>query len=102
MDCRHANAIQMDTINRLLKKQAPKRRTRKEIEAEEAAEAEEYDQLNPSSIYVRWTTSSKGSTVSVPQDYLESHNVNAIFQEPATGGQSSPFRGRMVEEVEVN
>lgn len=93
---------QMDTINRLLKKQAPKRRTRKEIEAEEAAEAEEYAQENPPSIYIRWTTTIDGSTVSAPQEYLDADNVNSVFSGGVTRGQPSPFRGVMVEEIEAS
>lgn len=74
---------QMDTINRLLKKQAPKRRGKisaAEISANLAAGASDDDQLleaqdmeferaNP--VFVRWVSDAKGSRVGVPGEWLE-------------------------------
>ena len=74
---------QMDTINRLLKKQAPKRRGKisaAEISANLAAGASDDDQLleaqdmeferaNP--VFVRWVSDARGSRVGVPGEWLE-------------------------------
>ncbi|CAK3842675.1 INO80 complex subunit 2 [Lecanosticta acicola] len=64
----------MDTINKLLQKPAPKRRTRAEIEAAKAAERspgaeDEYEKADP--LYVRWVNTSKGSYIGVPQEWLD-------------------------------
>ncbi|KAL3474976.1 PAPA-1-like conserved region-domain-containing protein [Aspergillus californicus] len=64
----------MDTINRLLRKQAPKRRGR--IPAAEAAEnaaadqetAVEYDPADPT--LVRWISGRQGSQICVPEEWL--------------------------------
>ena len=97
----------MDTINRLLKKQAPKRRGK--ISAAELASAphplaEELsidDQENqfekPNPVYVRWISDANGSRVGVPEEWL-GQGVGRVFE----GGMKA--RGlrswRMVEEVE--
>ena len=73
----------MDTINRLLKKQAPKRRGKisaAEISANLAAGASDDDQLleaqdmeferaNP--VFVRWVSDARGSRVGVPGEWFE-------------------------------
>lgn len=64
----------MDTINRLLRKQAPKRRGR--IPAAEAAEnaaadqeaAAETDFVDPT--MVRWISGREGSRVAVPEEWI--------------------------------
>lgn len=71
----------MDTINKLLKKQAPKtRRTRAEVAAGSAAgagaggDATPGDQEAPvekaKDIFVRWVSSSSGIRVGVPDEWL--------------------------------
>ncbi|CAK1367930.1 INO80 complex subunit 2 [Cercospora beticola] len=88
----------MDTINKLLHKQAPKRRTRAEMEAARAAEAGETpaaerdaNALDPT--YVRWVSRKEGSLVCVPKDWQDSP-VGEQF------GFSSNSGGRIVEEVQ--
>ena len=90
-----------DTINRLLKKQAPKRRGKisaAEITADALAPEEsveiEYEKPNP--VYVRWVSDKHGSRVGVPSEWLENgleNGVGRVFM----GGSS----GKMVEEVEA-
>ncbi|KAL9098721.1 MAG: hypothetical protein Q9163_005670 [Psora crenata] len=91
-----------DTINRLLKKQAPKRRgkishaelaaqDRGDDEDDEMAEVEEEVQpANP--LYVRWVSTKEGCRVGVPGEWLGAP-VGRIF-----GGAAG--NGKMVEEVE--
>lgn len=90
----------MDTINRLLKKQAPKRRGKisaEEITANALAAPEpsevEVEKANP--VYVRWVNDRNGSRVGVPSEWLENGLENSI---------GKIFVGdrprKMVEEVE--
>jgi len=87
----------MDTINKLLKKPAPKRRTRAEMIAAAAAggsglEDGEYEPADP--LYLRWTNSSQGSIVAVPQEWLE----GPVGETLKTGWKGPPPRA-IVEEV---
>ena len=103
----------MDTINRLLKKQAPKRRGRAPGLATTAADAGMTDagggstsgggdaQNNAgastsmfatseaemgSALYVRWINSQKGSVLAVPQEWLDAP-VGKVFK---ANGQRAP------------
>ncbi|KAL8708563.1 MAG: hypothetical protein Q9220_006616 [cf. Caloplaca sp. 1 TL-2023] len=90
----------LDTINRLLKKQAPKRRGKisaEEITANALAAPDsfevEFEKANP--VYVRWVSDSNGSRVGVPSEWLENGLENTIGRVFAGGGGR-----KMVEEVE--
>ena len=86
----------MDTINRLLKKQAPKRRGKisaAEITAQEHGDEspqempeEEIPPANP--IYVRWVSDKDGCRIGVPGEWLGTP-VGRVFGEK-----------KLVEEVE--
>jgi Ino eighty subunit 2 len=92
----------MDTINKLLKKPATKRRTRAEIiAAQNAAEAtpaytedgEEY--FHPaSSLFVRYVNNKDGSRIGVPSEWLEEGQL--VGQVLRNGWKAPP---KMVEEV---
>lgn len=87
---------QMDTINRLLRKQAPKRRGR--AAAAEAtdttpAEQEAPEPERPDPLIVRWVSNSNGCRVSVPQEWLGTP-AGRMFGPPIAGGDS-----KMVEEL---
>ena len=102
----------MDTINRLLKKQAPKRRGK--ISAAELASAphplaeehsiddqeREYEKPNP--VFIRWISDVSGSRVGVPEEWL-GQGVGRVFEGARKVG-GKPGRGimsgKMVEEVE--
>lgn len=95
----------MDTINKLLKKPAPKRRTRAEIIAQQHADAlagtpgaEEGDEERPDALFVRWVNGREGSRLGVPEEWLEGVD-GAVFGGPAVGVQQRLGGGRMVEEV---
>lgn len=85
----------MDTINKLLKKPAPKRRTRAEIIAQQQADmmatpgAEDGEEERPDPLYVRWVNNASGSRVGVPEEWMEGA-VGEVFR----GGS-----GRLIEEV---
>lgn len=85
----------MDTINRLLKKQAPKRRGKisaAEIQAQDQKDDESPSELpeeeiapaNP--LFVRWVSDAGGCRVGVPGEWL--------------GGPVGSVFGRGIEEVE--
>ena len=88
----------METINKLLSKPAPKRRTRAEmIAAQQAADmtpgAEEGGpRANP--LYSRWINNKDGSRVGVPDEWLESP-VGNVFKKAAPVSNG----GAMVQEV---
>lgn len=90
----------LDTINRLLKKQAPKRRGKisaAEITADALAPQEvsnvEVEKANP--VYVRWVSDRDGSRVGVPSEWLEDGLENTIGKVFVGSGPR-----KMVEEVE--
>ncbi|KAL8792351.1 MAG: hypothetical protein Q9195_005054 [Heterodermia aff. obscurata] len=98
----------MDTINRLLKKQAPKRRG-KISAAEIAAATSDGDQTEPervvvsgemmeveraNPVYVRWVSDREGMRVGVPGEWMEGR-AGAVFER--TRGVER--RGRRVVEV---
>lgn len=82
---------QMETINKLLKKQAPKI-NRKAAAAAANAEGGEFAN-RPSPAFVRWVSNKSGSQVSVPEEML-SGPAGKVF-----GGGSGLASGKMVEEV---
>ena len=102
-----------DTINRLLKKQAPKRRGKisaKEIEAQDRGDMSEAEELqlqqgyeeaaevvpaNP--VFVRWVSDSRGCRVGVPAEW-EGTPMGEVFVSGNNTGAN--VRGKMVEEVE--
>ncbi|KAF2218324.1 PAPA-1-like conserved region-domain-containing protein [Elsinoe ampelina] len=87
----------MDTINKLLKKPAPKRRTRAEmIAAANAAEAgEDGDEFSADPLYVRWVNNSAGSRIGVPTEWLEGAPGQTLSQ-----GWTKPPEAKLVEEVQ--
>ncbi len=94
----------MDTINKLLKKQAPKRRGK--ISATETAAGGDVTPHSqdaaieiekPNAIYVRWVSNRQGSRVGVPEEWLDKP-VGSVFG--AGGAGMNMGRRRMVEEVE--
>ena len=83
----------MDTINKLLKKPAPKRRTRAEMEAARAAELSpgaEDEEEKPDPLYLRWVNTASGSRIGVTDEWLDAP-IGDSFRRNNSGG--------MVQEV---
>ncbi|KAJ5613133.1 hypothetical protein N7510_006327 [Penicillium lagena] len=86
----------MDTINRLLKKQAPKRRGR--VSAAEGTadvtpgDLEAQEQEKADATFVRWISGPNGCSVSVPEEWLGTP-AGRIF------GAPSAATGKLVEEL---
>ena len=101
----------MDTINRLLKKQAPKRRGRaKDVSlvsavataAEDGAtpgeEVVEYEK--PSPYYTRWVQHAGGTALGIPEEWLGTP-AGRLFEGSRKAEVAHPMApGRMVEEVQ--
>jgi Ino eighty subunit 2 len=65
-------AVQIETINKLLKKQAPKQRRTRLVEGEGDGtpnnQETEPEKANP--VFVRWISNRQGSVLAVPQEWL--------------------------------
>lgn len=84
----------MDTINRLLKKQAPKRRGRaKDIINTADGEVtpndveEEEPMVKPDLLFVRWVSNRFGSRIGVPEEWLEAP-VGELFASRSSNGKT--------------
>lgn len=83
----------METINKLLKKQAPKINRKAAAAAAAMEEMTEEERLKASPVFVRWVSKKDSTQVSVPAEMLAGP-VGRVF----TGG-SGLAPGKMVEEV---
>jgi Ino eighty subunit 2 len=94
------NCVQMETINKLLSKPAPKRRTRAEmIAAQQAADltsGAEDDEGRPRANphFARWVNNKNGSRVAVPDEWLEGP-IGEVFKLAKTASNG----GAIVQEV---
>ncbi|KAF2829974.1 PAPA-1-domain-containing protein [Ophiobolus disseminans] len=86
----------MDTINRLLKKQPPKRGRRALDINESGQEEDDVEKANP--LFVRYIQNAKGTQLGVPDEWLQAPVGNFFAGELAPKVQR-PFTGRMVVEV---
>lgn len=88
---------QMDTINKLLKKQAPKtnaRRSNFNLGADGLPEGES-GKANP--LFVRWISNKDGNCIAVPEEWLEGP-VGAVFQ-GSVKQTGSGMGGKLIEEI---
>ncbi|RYP58422.1 hypothetical protein DL769_008961 [Monosporascus sp. CRB-8-3] len=81
--------VKMETINKLLKKQAPKTNRKSQLALEATPDVESQ---KPSPIFIRWINTKDGSRVAVPDEMMDGP-VGRVF---VPGGLK---RGKMVEEV---
>jgi Ino eighty subunit 2 len=87
----------MDTINRLLKKQPPKR-GRRAAEAIGSGQEEDGDVERADPLFVRYVQNAKGTQLGVPDEWLQAP-VGKFFAGDLAPKVQRPFTGRMVEEV---
>ena len=83
----------METINKLLKKQAPKINRKAAAAARDELD-EEKQKADP--LFIRWVSSKAGVRVSVPEEIVTGPAGRVVFGKAAGGG---PASGKMVEEV---
>lgn len=79
----------METINKLLKKQAPKTNRKSLLAGDQTPDV---DANKPNPAFVRWISSKEGSRVGVPDEMLSGPSGKVFIR----GGLRS---GKMVEEV---
>ncbi|TID24326.1 putative papa-1-like conserved region protein [Venturia nashicola] len=92
-----------DTINRLLKKQAPKRRSKAEKEADLKAEEEaDPDRVVPKAnpIYIRTVKNASGTRLHVPEGLEGAPFGPHLANSKPEGKAMRPYSGRLVEEFE--
>jgi Ino eighty subunit 2 len=83
----------METINKLLKKQAPKTNARRKDLNGEATPDTEVSKPNP--LFVRWVSNKDGNQIGVPEEWLDAP-VGSIFQNSVKG---PGMGGKLIEEV---
>jgi len=91
------NNEQMETINKLLKKQAPKTNARRNGFNPTAGDGTPESDHKPDPIFVRWVSNKDGNRIGVPVEWLEGP-VGAVFQggvKQASNGMSK----KLIEEV---
>ncbi|KAL6691937.1 PAPA-1-like conserved region domain-containing protein [Trichoderma pleuroticola] len=79
--------VKMETINKLLKKQAPK------INRKAAAADAQEDSQKANPIFIRWVSNKSGNRVAVPEEIIEGP-AGAVF-----GDKAQPSLGKPVVEV---
>ncbi|TPX07147.1 uncharacterized protein E0L32_010948 [Thyridium curvatum] len=84
--------VKTETINKLLKRQAPK--TTKKGAGLAGNETPDVESTRPDPLFVRWISSKEGSRIAVPGEILEAP-IGRVF----VPGGSGPFGRKMVEEV---
>jgi Ino eighty subunit 2 len=94
----------MDTINRLLKKQAPKRRRRMDMMLAEGSEDEDGNPTlpRPPAAFVRYVQNSDGSRLGVPREWINGPAAEILKDGNANtaGTAKRPWTGKMVEEID--
>ncbi|KAJ4381215.1 hypothetical protein N0V86_003564 [Didymella sp. IMI 355093] len=89
----------LDTINRLLKKQPPKRgRKSAAADLDESGQEGEAEPERANPLFVRYIQNAKGTQLAVPDDWLQAP-VGSLFAGKAEPARKIPWSGRMVEEV---
>lgn len=83
----------METINKLLKKQAPKTTRKNAALMAGGDETPDSDGQRVDPMFVRWVSTKTGNRVGVPDDLLTGP-VGEVFKPSGEG-----LRGKMVEEV---
>jgi Ino eighty subunit 2 len=84
----------METINKLLKKQAPKTNARrKEFNAIANEATPDTELVKPEPGFVRWVSNKEGNRIGVPEEWLDAP-VGNLFSNSV-----KPSAGKMVQEV---
>jgi Ino eighty subunit 2 len=88
---------QMDTINKLLKKQAPKTNARRrEINATAADSTSDVSaEQKPSPLFIRWISNKDGNRIGVPEEWLEGPVGNMFVDSVKPSGGMG---GSLIEE----
>jgi Ino eighty subunit 2 len=88
----------METINKLLKKQAPKTNARRrDFNGIGGDATPDTEGQKPNPLFVRWVSNKDGNQIGVPEEWLEGP-VGAMFQNSVKAGGSG-MGGKLIEEV---
>jgi Ino eighty subunit 2 len=90
---------QMETINKLLKKQAPKTTRKNAALLAAGDETPDVEPQRPDPMLIRWVHNKNGSRVAVPDELLAGPVGRVFIGGGATGGGGALAGGKMVEEV---
>jgi Ino eighty subunit 2 len=98
LNCTMLTTIQMDTINKLLKKQAPKTNARRrEFNPSGSDATPDVESLRANPLFVRWISRKDGNCIGVPEEWLEGP-VGAVFQGGVKQSRSA-MNGKLTEEL---
>lgn len=88
----------METINKLLKKQAPKTNARRNNMNNIAGDATpDFEGQKPNPLFVRWVSNKDGNRIGVPEEWVEGP-IGSIFQGDVNQAADS-MGGKLIEEV---
>ena len=90
------NFDQMETINKLLKKQAPKTNARRGAFNPVAGDSTPDSEQKPDPIFIRWVSNKDGNRIGVPEEWLEGP-IGNIFQGGVKKGAG--MGGKLIQEV---
>lgn len=86
----------METINKLLKKQAPKTNARRsQFSGAPGDGTPDSETQKPNPIFVRWVSNKDGNRIGVPEEWLEGP-AGTVFQ---GGVQQADTGGKLIAEV---
>jgi Ino eighty subunit 2 len=85
----------MDTINKLLKKQAPKTNLRRSNFGAVGDASPDEESAKPNPLFVRWVSNKDGNFIGVPDEWLDGP-VGAVFQ---GGVKQKRMGGKLIEEI---
>ncbi|KAF3048244.1 hypothetical protein E8E12_011461 [Didymella heteroderae] len=89
----------LDTINRLLKKQPPKRgRKSTAADLDESGQEGEAEPERANPLFVRYIQNAKGTQLAVPDEWLQAP-VGSMFAGKTEPARKTLWSGRMVEEI---
>ena len=90
----------METINKLLKKQAPKTNARRNLLNNVAGDSTPADSENykPSPVFVRWVSSKDGNRIGVPEEWVDAP-IGAVFKNSTKAAIGNESNGTLVQEV---
>ncbi|KAI9643003.1 hypothetical protein NHQ30_008737 [Ciborinia camelliae] len=88
----------METINKLLKKQAPKTNARrKDLNGPVVDATPEGEPQKPNPLFVRWVSNKDGNRIGVPEEWMEGP-VGALFQ-GGVKASGNGMGGKLIQEV---
>jgi Ino eighty subunit 2 len=89
----------METINKLLKKQAPKTNARRRDMNNVAGDSTpDSEGQKPNPLFVRWVSNKDGNRIGVPEEWLEAP-VGSIFTNSIKAANGAGMGGKSIEEV---